>query len=182
MDHVADGLRQIANEVKAPDMFRKEMDVFEHLLNQYPDFVKFLDSPFVGYVTKCLVLDRVWDSIFKAMGIKPIPEMVAFTKIVVRLRMIKDFTGINEEYDFQVNRQMDVLYAKVYVPFPLQEDTKARLKSALEKHFGKRVALYLTIDKSLIAGIKVMINGTMYELSVESLLTKIKDSLSYRKS
>ena len=59
----------------------------------------------------------------------------------------------------------------------LSEEDLAKLKSALEKKYDCQVILSNKIDKSVIAGIKVVVGNSVTDVTVKDRLEKMKGML-----
>lgn len=175
LTHIAEGLHQVATDSNVQGMYREDLKFFDWILANTPDLGKFLDSPFVTYKDKCASLDRLFRNLL-------VPEVMAFVKILVRDRMIAYFSAIRHEYDRLADEQANILEGTVFSPFPLSDATTRRLERVFSRKLGKKISLKTVIDRSLIAGIKVLLGGTIYEYSVDTMLDDIKRGLSYKNS
>lgn len=58
---------------------------------------------------------------------------------------------------------------------PMNEADIASLANAFSQKFGKRVAFQVSTDPSLLAGMKVTVNGTTFDGTLRSQLQKLRD-------
>lgn len=58
---------------------------------------------------------------------------------------------------------------------PMSEADIASLAQAFSEKFGKRVAFQVSTDPSLLAGMKVTVNGTTFDGTLRSQLQKLRD-------
>ncbi len=82
-------------------------------------------------------------------------------------KMYHDFKGITDVEVVSVN--------------PLSDELKESLKNKLSKKLGKTIVLNERIDKDIIGGIVLFINGKMIDLSVKNELNQIKRQLKETK-
>ena len=72
----------------------------------------------------------------------------------------------------------NVAVAKVTSSTELKEEEKTKLKEKLEKAYGKKVVLDVKVDKSLICGIVVEIDGKIIDGSIRKSLGNVKEVIS----
>lgn len=62
---------------------------------------------------------------------------------------------------------------------PLENSEIETIAQAFEKKLGKRVAFRTETDPSLLAGVKVTVNGVTYDGTLRSQLERLRDQLVY---
>jgi len=65
------------------------------------------------------------------------------------------------------------LLARVTVAAPLSEDHRRRLESALRAHYGRDVTLAVTVDPSIIGGVRIQVG---HEIVDGTLVTRLNDA------
>ena len=115
-------------------------------------------------------------------GVVPAKQIVQrsqkfLVKVDDRIFLLVSFQQIRNIYDDLLNKDENVLEAKIYTPFSLNDEQIAKIKDAFHKKTNKQIIVKEYIDKNLIAGIRVIINGTLYEYSMSSELDHIKNNL-----
>ena len=66
---------------------------------------------------------------------------------------------------------------EVYTAMPLTEEKQTALEEALAAKLNAKIRLKTQVDKSLIGGIKVQIDDTVYDASISQQLRSLKESL-----
>ena len=74
-----------------------------------------------------------------------------------------------------------ILDVEVVSANPLSDELKESLKNKLSKKLDKTIILNEKIDKDIIGGIVLFINGKMIDLSVKNELNQIKRQLKETK-
>ncbi len=69
--------------------------------------------------------------------------------------------------------------AKAIVTSPIQisKDYEAKLRSALKEITGRDIDIELTVDSSLLGGVRIKIGSTMYDSSIKGQLELLRDKL-----
>jgi F-type H+-transporting ATPase subunit delta len=89
-------------------------------------------------------------------------------------------TKANELYAQQLakfNAEFGLLNVRVYSAIPLTPDQKKHLESKLEKMFGKRIGMEVSVDTSLIGGMRIIAEHTVIDNSIKSMLAEMKKTL-----
>ena len=88
--------------------------------------------------------------------------------------IIGEIQGCAEEFDnlYREFKKISIAYVKSSVP--LTEEQKEKLKTRLETVSGCNVTLECMVEEGLIGGVKVEMNGIIYDGSVKRKLEEIK--------
>lgn len=73
-----------------------------------------------------------------------------------------------------INIQNKSCSAVIRTAFPLDENQKSELHCLLSKKFGKCVSMKVTLDRSLIGGVEISVNGQIFDFSVKGRLKKLE--------
>ncbi|NLJ52854.1 MAG: F0F1 ATP synthase subunit delta [Intrasporangiaceae bacterium] len=106
------------------------------------------------------------------------PETVRLAQQAVRTPRARRLDRIMERYLALAATRRDELTAQVTVAAPLTEQQSARLRSALEKHYGKPVKLQSVTDSTVIGGIRVQIGDEVVDGTVLRRLDEARRHLS----
>lgn len=91
-----------------------------------------------------------------------------------RLGHLEEIIDLLEELWLEENNTQNL---KVYSAVALSKELEKKLIRKLEQSFGKKVVLEQTIDKSLIAGLKIQQGSVFYDFSIAGNLRKLKEAL-----
>ena len=86
-------------------------------------------------------------------------------------RALTDFVSLLDERE-------GVRQIMVYTAVPLAEKEQEGLRAALAAKLGAEIRLKSTVDESLIGGVKVRIDDTVYDASLRCQLNALKHSLT----
>jgi F-type H+-transporting ATPase subunit delta len=101
-------------------------------------------------------------------------------RLVVSLiagREITLLTAISRHFR-QMNRQeAGIVKVEVRTAIELAPEDAAALRAALEQHFGRRAALAVVLDPSLIAGVRVIVDDQVIDDSLKARLAALGERL-----
>ena len=118
------------------------------------------------------------DAIEEAFG-KSIEEyVVSFIKLLCEKDRISEFFECVEIYKELLDLYENVSVAKVTSSIELKDEEQNKLKEKLEKSYGKKVVLDIKVDKSLLCGIVVEIDGKIIDGSIKKSLGNVKEVIS----
>ena len=106
------------------------------------------------------------------------PETVRLAQQAVSAPRGRRLDRIMERYLTLAAKRRDELTALVTVAAPLSEQQAARLRSALERHYGKAVKLQTVIEPSVMGGIRVQIGDEVVDGTVLRRLDEARRHLS----
>lgn len=167
---MAEGFYQNAIENKLVTLYREDLKFLTRNLKKNPDFLMLLTSPFVDDKEKYKALDDTFGELLA-------PEILIFSKMLIKNKIIKQIDEVYEIFNTLAYRDQNVLEGVIYSPFPLDESQIKKMEEVFENKLGKKCVFEVSIDKSLIVGLKVLIDGTMYELNASSRLEDMKQNL-----
>lgn len=157
----------------------KEKEIFDELtelsliFRENPEYAVLLDSPTVNVSERCNLIDEA----FSACG-----EYVKnFLKILCEKKYIHIFHECVREYEKQYNKKLGIEKVTAITAVPLSDELTEKLISKLEKETGKKIALGLKVDKSILGGIILRTENSQTDASVRARLEGIRTELSSQK-
>lgn len=97
---------------------------------------------------------------------KAAPETVRLVEQAVRVPRGRRLDRVMEAYLHLASQRRDELTALVTAAADLSEQQQARLRSALESHYGKTVALQVVLDPTVMGGIRVQVGDEVVDGTV----------------
>ena len=147
------------------------LETVKTVFTQNSEYIDFLNS---FSIPKS---ERV-DAIEEAFGKSLEEHVVSFVKLLCEKDKISEFFECVEIYKELLDLYENVAVAKVTSSTELKEEEKTKLKEKLEKAYGKKVVLDIKVDKSLICGIVVEIDGKIIDGSIRKSLGNVKEVIS----
>ncbi len=110
---------------------------------------------------------------------QPLPAAGAnFLRAVLDNGRLAALPEIAEQFRAQKNALAGVFDATVQSAFPIDAAALADLSSVLEKRFGRKLQLSVTLDPELIGGVRVVVGDEVLDTSVRASLEHMKRALS----
>ena len=151
--------------------FEKALEEIAEVFTGEPKYLQFLSSPGIA-------LSERLDAIEKAFGESFPREIVSFVKLLCERRHIEEFIDCVCEFKRLANEVSKISEAKVTSAVELTEEERENLKQKLERMSGHTVMLDLTVDKSILGGIIVEMDGKVMDNSLKKHLKDVKDVIS----
>jgi F-type H+-transporting ATPase subunit delta len=106
------------------------------------------------------------------------PPVHNFIELLVRNGRILLLPEISVLFTTLMNRHEGTAQAEITSAFELAEAQVADLVAALEVKFGLKLRPRVTVDPSLIGGVRVAVGDQVLDTSVQAQLTRMRDTLA----
>ena len=164
----AKALFMLAMENEHGGEYEKALDLVLDAFLKNPVYVDFLASPGIS-------INERLDALEKAFA-KAVPrEVLSFLKLLCEKRYITEFEECVIQYKTFLNEVGKVSTAKVTSATKLDDKSKEALKEKLEKKSGNTVIIEYIIDKSILGGLIVEMDGMVIDSSLKKHLKDVKD-------
>lgn len=140
-------------------------------LSANPDFLEFLSSYALPREKKASVLDQT----FGATGLK---SLVPFLKVLSDHHLFPRFAKILEAFDVLADEALGVKEGIVYSTSPLPARDIALLETAFSQRLQSKVSLRNRVDAALLGGVKVAVDGKIFDGSLQGKLEALQNALA----
>jgi len=149
--------------------YEQVIDVLEIFKNE-PELVRFIELPGVGGHEKMALVEEV----FKGKVSNVILGLfnVAFSK-----ERDKEITAVLEMFAELVKESRQFTVARVTSAAPLSEEQKEGIRQTLSRNLNKQVDVESVVDRSLIGGLFIMVDGKVIDGTIKRRLAEIKSNL-----
>ena len=134
---------------------------------QIKNYDQKIHSDDVGYVIS------VGDGIAMVQGI----DQAMSSELLIDKNRIWYLREILEAYVALADEHLGILRGQVVSARKLSDQDMERIRAALEKQYGRNVFLSNRIDPSVIAGIKVIIDGKVTDVTMKARIDAMRDAL-----
>ncbi len=149
----------------------RELSRFVELYAGSADLRRLLENPSFAREQRKSVLRSLSQKLgFSSTTIKVLSLLVDKD----RTRLLPEIAQVLRQYE---NAQKGIVRAVVTAPDALAEPQKLQLKSALSKVAGSPVDLETRVDATLLGGVVVEMDGTVFDGSVRTRIEKIRESI-----
>lgn len=166
----AGALFELACEEKKENEVFSQLKAVESEFKAHPDYIDILSSPDISVDKRCRMIEEAFEkSVFE--------YVVSFLALIIKNGRIKDYSDFVYEYELMLMQKNRISKAVVTSAFELSDSEKQKLTDKLEKLGGKKVEAVYKIDKSLIGGLTVFIDGKIIDGSLKNSIKEVKEEL-----
>lgn len=167
----AEALFMIALEENQVSEYSQALGFVGSAIEENPEYIDFLVSPAVPIAERLAAIDEAFQS--------NVPEHVlSFLKILCENRQAYLLSGCIKEFEKLVQASSNRTTAIVYSVVDLSDSQKDALCKKLEKISGKNIDLVCLKDASLIGGIKIEVDGKIFDGSIKQRLHEVKEVIN----
>ena len=167
----AKALFMLAMENEKGEEYEKALDLVSDAFSENPVYIEFLTSPGIPLEERLGALESAFSAAVPR-------DVLSFLKLLCEKRYIGEFQDCAAQYKTLLNEVGRVSSAKVISAVELDEKNKAALKEKLEKLSGHTVMIEYTVDKSILGGLIVEMDGKVMDSSLQKHLKDVKDVIS----
>ena len=164
-------LYDLAAEENLTDAIGEQMKEIRNLFRENPDYVKLLCEPSVPKTERTKLIEE-------AFGGQAERYLVNFMKLLCERNLLGEFAGCCEEFTRRYHADHGIAEAVVTSAVALTDEQMAALKDKLEKISGKTVTLTQKTDPTVLAGLKVELEGKQLDGTVKSRLDGLSRKLN----
>lgn len=148
------------------------LEGFQEALYEDRQFFELLRSYNLSASEKRDVIKRVYGKPFSS-----IPHLIPFLYVVSDHHRIQDFPKILNAYRTLVNEELGVKEGIVYSAEKLSKKRLGEIEEAIGKRIGSKVSLHNIVDSRLLGGVKVAVDGKVFDGSLSSKLEGLTRNL-----
>ena len=164
----ATALFELALETNAVDQVQSELEAFEALVASSPDLARLVRSPAFSAEEQA----RALSAVLEKAGLTG--TAANFLRVVASNRRLFAVLDMIRAFNALVARHKGEVTAQVTVAEQLNDARMNEIRDALKAVTGKDVKLDLTVDPSIIGGLKVKVGSRMVDASLRTKLNSIK--------
>ena len=165
------GLYELAADENICDEILPEVNAVDKLFKDNPDYIRVLKEPSIPKKERLKLIDDAFSG-------KIHEYLLNFIKILFEKDYIGEYSGCARQFVIRYNKDNRISEAWVTSAIELDQSQKELLTEKLEKITGKNIQLINTVDESIVAGLKVEIDGIQYDGSAFGRLKKIRSNVS----
>ena len=147
-----------------------ETETVRAALGENPLYIRLLSSPKVSKDERERAIGEAFDGAH--------PYLLRFLRMMVSLGYARELCDALSEYKRLFYEKNGIAVAHITSATALSDSEKKRIVSALSRRSGKEISPEFEIQPSLIGGIRVEIDGVLYDGTLRRRLDGIRASLS----
>ena len=164
-------LYDLAAEEKLEEAILADVEDCAKIMAENPDYLHLLSLPNLPKKERCDLIDE-------AFGGQVHPYVVNFMKILCENGTLRELRGCAQEYRLRYNEAHGILEAMAVSAIPLSEENRAKLEAKLCALTGKTVQLKSKVDPSVLGGIRLDMDGTRMDGTVQNRLDTLRRNIS----
>ena len=166
----AEALLRVAEECRAVDAVRGEMDDLVALVQATPPLQRLLERP-------DMPAERKFDALSAALGSFFSDAVIAMLRVLLHHGRGGELLEVEESYDKLADEAQGIVRAEARSVLPLNREERARLLAVLTRLSGKQVALTERIDPEVLAGVSVQVGDRLIDGSASGRLARMREEL-----
>ena len=167
----AKALVQLGAEAGTVEPFNDELARVSQAFADHPSLTAVLRNPAHGLEAKQKVLGEVMTKLSLS------PTIVNFLRLLLDRGRILCLPQIVGSYSALADEISGIVRPVVSSGMPLSDEQIKQIRASLETATGKKVALTVQVDPSLIGGVVTKIGDRVFDGSVKTQLDRIQDIL-----
>lgn len=164
----AQALFLLASEESCVESTLADLRLIREVLSGEGEYIDFLASPAIPLRERLAAIDEAFSG---GAG----DYTVYFLKLLCEKGRIRSLFDAIDEFEALYKELSGRSCAVVTSAYELTEEQKASLVTKLEKTLKKGIDLIYVLDSSLIGGLKIELDGKVYDGTIKSRLRDVKD-------
>ena len=164
-------LYELAQEEHLEEKILSEMKEIRALFRENPEYPRLLSEPSIPRKERIGLIDA-------AFGSQAEPYLVNFIKLLCEKNLLREFGGCQEAFQRRYYAAHNIAEAVVTSAASLSKEQEELLKKKLETMSGKTVVMELKTDPSVLAGVRVELDGKLFDGTVKGRLSELSRRIS----
>ena len=169
-DRYAESLFDLAKEENKVTQYLDDIKLVGEVLDSDPQIVQFFNHVLIENDKKIQLLDQSFKGNVDQY-------VLNFLKLLVQSRRIRYIDDIVKSYFNLSNQYLGIEEGMIYTPYELTDQQIQDIEKAISQKENKKVTLKVSIDPSLLGGIKVQIANRIYDGTIKNKVEMLKKEL-----
>ena len=165
----AEALFELASEKNKVDLWQEQMDVVGESIGSNPRILEILKHSKIDSKDKKDILEKCFSSLDR--------PVYNFLRLLVDKGRFNYILEITTCFHRLCNESKNIVEGIVYSPYALSEEEVTMIEKAVGSKMNRTVELKQKLDSTLILGIKVVIDGKVYDGSMKNRVENLRTSL-----
>lgn len=166
-DRYAESLFDLAKEENKVTQYLDDIKLVGEVLDSDPQIVQFFNHVLIENDKKIQLLDQSFKGNVDQY-------VLNFLKLLVQSRRIRYIDDIVKSYIKLSNQYLGIEEGMIYTPYELTDQQIQDIEKAISQKENKKVTLKVSIDPSLLGGIKVQIANRIYDGTIKNKVEMLK--------
>lgn len=161
----------LAAEESRSEAILDQMTMIRDLFRENPDYTALLQEPSIALEERLGLIDQAFSRDCDRY-------LVNFIKLLCERNLLNEFASCTEEYIHRYHADHNISEAHVSSAVPLTEEQKKALTAKLEGMSGHTVYLTASVDPTLLAGVRVELDGCELDGTVKGRMAAVSRRLN----
>ncbi|MCK5847016.1 MAG: ATP synthase F1 subunit delta [Bacteroidales bacterium] len=166
-------LFDFSKEQNSLESVKIDMDYIHELCQVSKDFVKVLESPILKIQKKKEIISAVLKDNISETTMKML-------NIISESRREQIIPSMSDEFIKMYNESIGLMKVDLYSAVEISDEMKARISDKIAKETKKSIEIKQHIQEDLIGGFVLKMEDMLYDASLKSQLSKVKEVLTQR--
>ena len=166
-DLYGQSLYDLAAEENLTDDILGEMEAVKGIFKENPEYITLLSEPSVPKNERLKLVDE-------SLGGSLTPYHLNFIKILIEKGLLREYSACYKRFRKSYNESHGIADALVTTAVALSDAQLSQLKEKLEKISGKKVLLNQKVDADILGGVRVDLEGQLFDGSVKGRLSELR--------
>ena len=149
--------------------YQEEVKELKRIFKENSDFIMVLGSSFETMENRISMVEKTLPGVNE--------DIVSLIKILIENNRIDNLLDVFTCFNSCCNEYRGVDEGLIYSTIPLDEQTINKIEEKISKIENRKVELLNRIDPALIGGVKVVINGHIYDGSIKNQIEMMRNDL-----
>lgn len=167
---LSNNLYDIASKHGSVSEICSSLESFHKLISKNSHFKSFMQSKKIRNEEKVLILKEI-------MGKEVNPlvfDLILYTK---SSQIVKTVREVTESFSAKYKSSIDIINVHATLAEDLSDKELKQLKNSIDKTIKKNAVISISVDKTIIGGIKLKIENTFLDASIQNQLQMLKNKL-----
>lgn len=157
ISNCAKALFELSLETNKIDVITYHFDDLKLIVESYPGWMSLMDSPMVAFQEKEKMIDALdYEASF-----------LAFLKMLAHKNRMFELVDIHDEWTKLSRIHQKIAHLHIYSAKPVTKHLEEELKKIIQPRFpGRTISLHVTVDESLLGGLKIVYQGQSLDRSI----------------
>ncbi len=167
---LSNNLYDIAKEHNLIEEISKSLESFYDLISESPQLKSFLQSKKITDSNKILILKEILGKEYNPL----VFDLILYAKSSKVVNTIKE---VAELFSTKYKASIDIVNVHATVAEDWSDNQKEQLKSSIDEILKKNAEIKVSVDETIIGGIKLKIENTFLDASIQNQLQMLKNKL-----
>ncbi|MFV0520318.1 MAG: ATP synthase F1 subunit delta [Lachnospirales bacterium] len=163
----SNALFSIASEENKVETLLKEIETMLDIFKENEDFKFIINHPHMPKEEKIILLKNVFDG-------KVDENVIGLFQVILSKNRESELVSILEGYVTLAKEHLNITTATIVTAKVLSDEQINKILANISKQLGKTVNYTVEVDEKILGGLKILVDGKVYENTIEKTISDMK--------